>query len=51
MDTLIGLAAFLTQFQRFQSHVGVGAPSFNHRDALAEAGGGGARLFVQRESG
>lgn len=38
MDTLIGLAAFLTQFQRVLSRVGVSALSFNHRDALAEAG-------------
>lgn len=41
MDTLIGLAAFLTQFQRFLSRVGVGALSFHHGDALAEARGGG----------
>lgn len=34
--TLIGLAAFLTHFQRFLSHVGVGTLSFNHGDALAE---------------
>lgn len=39
MDTLIGLAAFLTQFQRFlwRVGVGVGALSSNHGAALAEA--------------
>lgn len=42
MDTLIGLAAFLTQFQRFLSHLGVDSLSFNHGDALAEARGGAA---------
>lgn len=55
MDTLIGLAAFLTQFQRFLSHLGVDSLSFNHGDALAEARGGqqkeNAQIFVQRESG
>lgn len=37
--TLIGLAAFLTQFQRFLLHVGVGTLSFNQGGALAEARG------------
>lgn len=43
MDTLIGLAAFLTQFQGFLWLVGVAALCFNQADALAEARGGGRR--------